>query len=202
MGFPTSLPGQCTTNKTKKNWKNLKKTLIEIKGKNPDKKILFFDESRFGTKSKTGLAWYEKGSRTPIKVKLGFKNFYLYSSVNSADGNSFTLLLQSVNTDCMNVYLKKLSKKIKEDFILIMDGAGWHKSKNLIVPQNIQIVLLPPYCPELNPVERLWKHIKDNVIKNKVFETLLALELAVCEFVKGLSVNIVKSVCGYNYNVL
>ena len=102
----------------------------------------------------------------------------------------------------MNVYLKKLSKKIKEDFILIMDGAGWHKSKNLIVAQNIQIVLLPPYCPELNPVERLWKHIKDNVIKNKVFETLLALELAVCEFVKGLSVNIVKSVCGYNYNVL
>ena len=96
LGFPTSLPGQCTTNKTKKNWKNLKKTLIEIKGKNPDKKILFFDESRFGTKSKTGLAWYEKGSRTPIKVKLGFKNFYLYSSVNSADGNSFTLLLPSV----------------------------------------------------------------------------------------------------------
>ena len=53
----------------------------------------------------------------------------------------------------MNVYLKELSKEIKEDFILIMDGAVWHKSKGLIVPKNIQIVLLPPYCPELNPVE-------------------------------------------------
>jgi hypothetical protein len=52
------------------------------------KPILFFDESRFGTKSKTGLAWYEKGSRTPIKVKLGFKNFYLYSSVNPDNGNN------------------------------------------------------------------------------------------------------------------
>jgi hypothetical protein len=52
------------------------------------KPILFFDESRFGTKSKTGLAWYEKGSRTPIKVKLGFKNFYLYSSVNHDNGNN------------------------------------------------------------------------------------------------------------------
>jgi hypothetical protein len=75
---------------------------------------------------------------------LGFKNFYLYSSVNSIDGSRFTLLLPSVNTDCMNIFLDKLSRKRKEDFILIMDGAGWRKSKNLIVPKNIQIVLLPP----------------------------------------------------------
>lgn len=95
----------------------------------------------------------------------------------------------------MNIYLKKLSRKIKEDFILIMDGAGWHKSKNLIIPKNIQIELLPPYCPELNPVERLWRYIKDNVIKNKIFETLPELELAVCKFVKNLSLDVVRSVC-------
>jgi transposase len=92
----------------------------------------------------------------------------------------------------MNVYLKELSGKIKEDLILIMDGAGWHKSKNLIIPNNIQIVLLPPYCPELNPVERLWRYIKDNVLKNKV----LKLELAVCRFVRNLSVDIIGSICG------
>jgi transposase len=57
-------------------------------------------------------------------------------------------------------------------------------------------VILPPYCPELNPVERLWRYIKDNVIKNKVFETLLELEKAVCKFVKDLSVDIVRSICG------
>jgi transposase len=42
-----------------------------------------------------------------------------------------------------------------------MDGAGWHKSKNLIIPKNIQVVFLPPYSPQLNPVERLWKFIKE-----------------------------------------
>ena len=131
-------------------------------------------------------------------MKLGFKNFYLYSSLNSNDGKHFTLLLPNVNTDCMNVYLKELSRKIKEDVILIMDGAGWHKSKNLIVPKNIQIVLLPPYCPELNPVERLWRYIKDNVLKNKVFNTLLELELAVCKFVRNLSVDVVWGICGYS----
>jgi hypothetical protein len=131
-------------------------------------------------------------------VKLGFKNFYLYSSVNSNDGKHFTLLLPNVNTDCMNVYLKELSRKIKEDVVLIMDGAGWHKSKNLIIPKNIQIVLLPPYCPELNPVERLWRYIKDNVLKNKVLNTLLELELAVCKFVRNLSVDVVGGICGYS----
>ena len=64
--------------------------------------------------------------------------------------------MPNVDTDCINVFLEELSGEIKEDFILIMDGAGWHKSRDLIIPKNIQIVLLPPYCPELNPVERLW----------------------------------------------
>ena len=141
------------------------------------------------------MGWFIKGIRTPVKVKLGFKNFYLYSSVNPNDGDSFTLLLPSVNTDCMNLYLKELSKKIKEDFILIMDGAGWHKSKNLIIPKNIQIILLPPYCPELNPVERLWRYIKDNTIKNKVFKTLIELENLVYEFVRNLGNEIIKKVC-------
>lgn len=99
----------------------------------------------------------------------------------------------------MNVYLKELSEEITKDFVLIMDGAGWHKSKSLIVPKNIQIVLLPPYCPELNPVERLWRYIKDNMIKNRIFETLSELEMAVCKFVRNLSVDIVKSVCRVNY---
>ncbi len=174
----------------------LKKTLIELKEKNPNKPILYFDESRFGTKTKTGLGWFKKDSRTPIKVKLGIlKNFYLYSSIHPVSGKHFKLLMPNVDTSCMNVYLKELSQEIKEDFILIMDGAGWHKSRNLIIPKNIQIILLPPYCPELNCVERLWRFIKDNIIKNKVFETLIELENQVCEFVKNLGNEIAKSIC-------
>lgn len=96
----------------------------------------------------------------------------------------------------MNVFLEELAKEKKEKFILIMDGAGWHKSKDLKIPENIQIELLPPYCPELNPVERLWKYIKDNVIKNKIFETLTELEDKVCEFVRNLPADVVRGICG------
>jgi hypothetical protein len=196
--MPISQHDLFTTSKTKKNWKSLKKTLQEIKEQNPLKPIFYFDESRFGTKSKTGLGWFKKGQRTPVKVKLGFKNFYLYSAVNPSDGDSFTLLLPFVNTDCMNFFLKEFSKKIEKDAILIMDGAGWHKSKKLKVPKNIHKVLLPPYCPELNPVERLWRYIKDNTIKNKIFETLIELEDLVCEFIRNMSEEIVKKVCFIN----
>jgi len=174
---------------------SLKKTLKELRENNPDKTILYFDESRFGTKTKTGLGWFIKGSRTAISVKLGFKNFYLYSAINSDNGNNFSLIMPNVDTECMNSFLNELSREIKEDVILIMDGAGWHKSKHLAVPENIKITILPPYCPELNPVERLWQHIKDNTIKNKVFDTLQNLEDEICEFVKNLTNETVKSVC-------
>ena len=142
-----------------------------------------------------GRSWYKKGQRTQVKIKLGFKNFYLYCAAMPKNGENFTLLMPAVNTDCMNVFLEELSEEIKEDFILIMDGASWHKSKNLIIPKNIQIVFLPPYCPELNPVERLWKYIKNHTIKNRVFKTLENLEDEVCEFVRNLTKDIVISIC-------
>ena len=109
----------------------------------------------------------------------------------------FGLVLPLVNTDCMNVFLEEFSKELGEQKVLIiMDGAGWHKSKDLKIPPNIRIELLPPYCPELNSVERLWKYIKDNTIKNKVFETLEDLEIEICSFVKNLSREVVLGVCG------
>jgi transposase len=70
-------------------------------------------------------------------------------------------VLPYVNTGCLNLFLSEMSKNLGSlEIILVMDGAGWHKSKDLNVPWNIQIIYLPPYCPELNPVERLWNYIK------------------------------------------
>lgn len=180
------------------NWINLKKTLIEIQKNNKHKEILYFDESRFGTHSKIGRSWRKTGIRSEVLVKLGFKNFHLYSSINSKSGHHYTLLLPYVNTDCMNLYLEGLSQDLKKhnkEAVVIMDGAGWHKSKGFRVPDNIKIEILPPYCPELNPVERLRQYIKGHTIKNKVFNSLTELENAVCLFVKEMSRETVISIC-------
>ncbi len=130
--------------------------------------IYFFDESRFGTHSKIGHGWFKKGKRTAVKIKLGFKNFYVYTAAHAKNGNEFSLILPKLNTQCMNIFLDKFSTQTKgETSTIVMDGAAWHKSKGLVVPNNIQILLLPPYSPELNPVERLWLYIKNKLIKNK-----------------------------------
>ena len=128
-------------NKIRKNLKTLKKNLQNVIKK--DEELWFFDESRFGTHSKIGHGWFRTGIRTPVKIKLGYKNFYLYSAANPKTGKEFTLLLPNVNINCMNIFLKEFSKTIKQRKVLIvMDGAGWHKSDKLKYPENIRWKIL------------------------------------------------------------
>jgi transposase len=168
--------------------------------KDKSKPIFFFDEARFGTHSKLGHGWFKKGSRTPVKVKIGFQNFYLYSAVNPNSGEDFTLILPKVNTDCMNIFLEKIAEQYKNiPITIVMDGAGWHKSKGLIIADSIEIIYLPPYCPELNPVERLWLYLKQNTIKNKIYETLGDLEETISKFILTLKQSEIKDICSVNY---
>jgi transposase len=147
-----------------------------------------------------GHGWFKTGIRTSVKIKLGYKNFYLYSATNPKTGKEFTLLLPLVNIDCMNIFLKEFSKENQNQKItIIMDGAGWHQSKRLIIPNNIRIIIQPPYSPELNPVEKLWQYIKDHTIKNRIYKTLRELENEVCKFVKTLTPEIIKKVCNVSY---
>lgn len=135
-----------------------------------------------------------------MKVKLGFKNFYLYSAVEAGSGDSCSFILPYVNTQCMNVFLDEFAKTLEgKEVLLIMDGAGWHKSRDLIVPSNIAIMYLPPYSPELNPVERLWLYIKKAVLYNRVYDKLEDLENAVCNFINNLNCNIIANICSINY---
>jgi transposase len=97
----------------------------------------------------------------------------------------------------MQAYLDEFAKSIKKDVILVMDNAAWHKA--LVVPKNIEIVYLPPYSPELNPVERLWKYMKDKLLKNKVYQNLKDLEQETFQFVKDLSGEAISSICRCNY---
>ena len=140
---------------------SLKKNLAKKIEENPRKELYFFDESRFGTHSKIGHGWFPKGIRTSVSVKLGFENFYVYSAVSPKTWNDCSLLMPYVNSTCMNVFLGYIEKELgREEILLVMDGAGWHKSKGLKIPKNIEIIYLPPYSPELNPVERLWLYSK------------------------------------------
>ena len=81
-----------------------------------------------------------------------------------------------------------------------MDGASWHKSKDLKIPKNIEFMIPPAYSPELNPIERLWKYIKDNTIKDNFFLNIDLLREKIGKFIKEkLNCSIIKSIYKYRY---
>ncbi len=66
------------------------------------------------------------------------------------------MILPHVNTDCMQIFLDEVASRHPEErIVMILDGAGWHKAKSLAIPDNVRLVFLPPYSPELNPMENL-----------------------------------------------
>lgn len=119
------------------------------------------------------------------------------------NGENFFWFLPWVNTESMNFYLEQLSLAYPNDrLVMIMDQAGWHKSAGLIVPDNIEIIYLPPYSPELNPIERLWKYLKNRHIHNRVFTSLQHMLMHMVEAFQTLRDDTVASLCLCNYLVL
>jgi len=81
------------------------------------------------------------------------------------------MLAPTVNTELMNAHLKFISEQVgpNRHVVLILDQAGWHVAKALKVPDNLTLLHLPPYSPELNPIERLWAYLKSHYLSNRVF---------------------------------
>lgn len=180
--------------------KNLKKNLREKIESNPEKTLLFFDEARFGTHSKLGYGWFEKGQRPQVPIRLGFENFYVYSAIDVGSGQDFSLILPEVNIKTMNEFLKSLSEDLGErEAILVMDRAGWHTSKKLHSFKNIEIIYLPPYSPELNPVEKFWQYIKSKTIRNKMYITLQELEARLIDFFQQLDPLAILQTCSLKH---
>jgi transposase len=96
---------------------------------------------------------------------------YLFGAVNPRTGESSALLAPTVNTEYMNHHLRFISEQAGADVhvILVLDGAGWHVAKALQVPSNMTLLHLPPYSPELNPVERLWAYLRSHYLSNRVY---------------------------------
>lgn len=87
---------------------------------------------------------------------------YAYAAICPETGESHSLILSGSNTEIFNLYLDDLSEVFsKYRIILCSDNAGWHTSKALEVPENIVFLYLPPYSPQLNPVEHLWDYIRE-----------------------------------------
>lgn len=108
--------------------------------------------------------------------------------------------MPEVNTNMMNFYLKELEKAFPGyNIIVIMDQAAWHKSDDLIAIDNIRLLFLPPYSPELNPIERLWRWLRKERIHNRIYKSLDAMMDALEFEFKNLSNERFKTLCACSY---
>ena len=81
---------------------------------------------------------------------------YVYGAVEPETGYSCFWVMTRCDTESMNFFLEKLSEQFSNDYILLIcDGAAWHKSNELIIPENIELFFIPPYTPEMNPIEQI-----------------------------------------------
>ena len=95
----------------------------------------------------------------------------------------------------MNLFLKHLSEQYADDVILLCcDGAAWHKSKELEVPENIVLFYIPPYTPEMNPIEQIWKEIRKRGFRNEAFATLEHVVDRLCDTICSLSNQVISSI--------
>jgi transposase len=141
--------------------------------------------------------WAERGSRPEAVKQTEYDWVYLYAAVNPATGASSAMLAPTVNTAYMNEHLKFISRQVTpgSHAILVLDQAGWHVAKALEVPENITLLHLPPYSPELNPVERVWAFLRSHYLSNRVFKDYGELFEIVKAAWNSLDETRLKSIC-------
>ena len=134
--------------------------------------IWFQDETRVGQQGSLSRMWAIKGTRPRVVRQQQFKYTYIFGAVCPARDEAVGLILPYANIDTMLIHLEHISAQIPRGrhAILVLDQAGWHTTKKINQFDNITFVPLPPYSPELNPIEQVWEQLKDRELSNRCFK--------------------------------
>lgn len=117
---------------------------------------MYQDEAGFGRISKLGTCWSPKGHRPSVPIHHIREYLYCYGVIDAHRDDSFFIIAGGCNSDWMNEFLGQPSVAYPDDYIiLVMDNAVWHKSQTLTIPENIEFTFIPPYTPEMNPIEQV-----------------------------------------------
>lgn len=128
-----------------------------------------------------------------------FKSTWLFGAFSPITGDNFQLILPHCNAENFQIFLNDFSNENPDELkIMVLDNGKFHKAKTLIIPQNIVLLFLPPYSPELNPAEKMWAKYKRN-FSNRYFKILEDVEDFITDAVKNTTQKEVISICGYSY---
>ena len=139
--------------------------------------------ARVGQQGTLTRVWARRGTRPRGVRHTRYEWSYIFGAVCPARAATAALVLPFVNTEAMTLHLAEIARHVVPGAhaVLVLDGAGWHRSHDLIVPDNITLLELPPYAPELNPVENVWQYLRANKLAITVFDSYTEVVEKCCE---------------------
>jgi transposase len=166
-------------------------------------RVYFQDEARFGTQGTITRVWARKGSRPRAVRQNGREWLYVMIAVCAVTGDASALIMPELNTAVVNLFLEQFARELPAGVhaVLIWDGAGFHTGGDLVVPAGVSLIRLPPYSPELNPVENLWHYLRSHHWSNRMYKGYEELKE---EAVRSLGVvcqdtDKLKTICNADY---
>jgi transposase len=170
-----------------------------VKVEHPGKHIRWFvqDEARIGQQGTVTRLWARTGSRPSAVRQTEYQWVYLWAAAEPATGASIAMITPTVNTDLMNQFLRGLSGELAADehAVLALDNAGWHVANALKIPENITLLPLPAYSPELNSAELLWLWLRSHQLSNRIYEDYDELLRETDRAWLTLDAKTIKSIC-------
>jgi transposase len=157
------------------------------------------DESRIGLLPIVRHRITAQGVQPTIRSSYCFESFYLYGAVAPTTGESFFLELPYLNTETFQIFVDEFAKAFPHTLnLLLLDNGSFHKAEALQLTDNIVTIFFPPYAPELNPIERLWRDIKDRLARD-LPDTLDELSEWVAQIINQYSTDDIRSLTGFSY---
>jgi hypothetical protein len=134
--------------------------------------VWFQDEARVGQRGTVTRIWAPKGSRPRVIRQQQFEAGYVFGAVCPAEGKAAALVMPKANSEGMQPHLDVIAAAVTpgKHAVLVMDRAAWHVTAKLLIPANLSILPLPPYSPELNPVEQIWQQLRQSDWANRCYK--------------------------------
>ncbi len=145
--------------------------------------IWFQDEMRVGQRGTVTRLRTEKGKRPCVVRQQQFISGYIFGAVCPEKDKGCGLIMPAANTEAMQFHISEISRNTESGHhaLIIADQAAWHTTSKLKLPENISILPLPPYSPELNPAERIWEKLRQDRLSNRCFKDYEDIADACCE---------------------